>query len=1149
MIQDQINDWENPQLTGRYKEAAHATLMPYATTAEALRADRYASPFTKSLNGAWHFHWSPNPTAAPVDFHTTDFDARAWETTAVPGCWQLQPDLTVKGINKYDAPIYTNITYPFDISHLPGVPADDNPTGCYRTTFTVPETWTGRQVFILFEGVDSAFHLWINGQAVGFSKESRVPAEFNITPYLQAGENSLAAKVYRWSDGSYLEDQDFWRMSGIYRDVYLWSAPTLHLRDFTVRTRLDANYQDALLHVQAKVRNYGSEPVASYQLSVQLYDATTQPLFTDPLRSALTVAGEEEITLSLARPVPKPQKWSDEDPYLYTLVLTLTAADGAVTEIESCKVGFRQVEIKAGQLHVNGQRILIKGVNRHEHEPDTGHTVGEAEMLQDIRLMKQFNLNAVRTSHYPCHPRWYELCDQYGLFVLDEANLETHGLWGKLAADPLWETAFVDRVARMVERDKNHACVIIWSLGNESGYGRNHDAMAAWLRAHDQTRPLLYNPAEEAPMVDILSPMYPSVESVAKLAAKQNATDHPARPIVMCEYAHSMGNSTGNLQEYWDLASEYPVVQGGFIWDWKDQGIRRVNDDGVEWFAYGGDMGDAPHDGHFCFDGLIGPERTPHPGLWEYKKVLEPVRVEAVDLAQGHVKVVNSYRFLDLSALNIAWTLAANGETVQAGTLAPLTTPAGASELITLPLSPFVPAPGDEYWITISFTLAQATPWAKRGHEVAWAQFPLPVAVQAPTLDKLLPASVSVTAQAKELVVTGEQFQMNFDYQTGRITQYAFAGKPLLLAGPQFNPWRAPTDNDDNTWGDQKMAIRWRELGLDQMQHQETNLLAQTFDQGPSAVVTVQSEFAGVVDRDKIAAQSWQERLTQLRGLLTYMVDEEHLRGLVQHFGLDYVSFASPSQADTARRFVEEIDRRDAIASLLQTLYALVSGPLGETTPDVVKEALRSAAELPAGSLKASFLPADVARFDYECRHTIQGDGALLLDVKVTPTGAQPPALPRIGLQFTLPGDYNTFTWYGRGPHESYADRKQSARIGIYQGSVEDQSTAYGMPQENGNKSDVRWATFTNAAGEGLKIEGVSALFNISAHHFTAADLTNARHTYELPHRDEITVYLDHMQSGLGNASCGPGVLPQYMVKPQPYQFSIRMLPCLKKVQ
>ncbi len=1131
-------DWNNPQLLGRNKEPAHATLMPYATVTEALVANRYGSSFIQLLNGEWAFHWSPNPDAAPADFHQPDFPTADWATTAVPGHWQLQPGYTEKGINRYDPPIYTNITYPFDISNLPAVPADDNPTGCYRTTFTVPAAWAGRQIFLTFEGVDSAFHLWVNGQEIGYSQDSRTPAEFNLTPYLQPGENLLAVRVYRWSAGSYLEDQDFWRLSGIYRDVYLWAAPPLHIRDFTVRTDLDEIYHNATLRVVAVLHNYGDTKAADYVLEAQLFDAAAQLLWSEPLTAVVTVAPTETVAVNLAAALTNLHKWSDEEPYLYTLLLTLKDGAGNVMEHESCRVGFRQVEIRDGQLQVNGKPILIKGVNRHEHDPDTGHWVTEAAMVRDIQIMKQFNINAVRTAHYPNQPRWYELCDEHGIFVLDETNIETHGVWDRLAKDPLWEANFVDRIRNMIERDKNHACIIGWSLGNESGYGPNHDAMADWAREQEPTRPLHYHPAEEAPVTDIIGPMYPPVARIIELAEKDDN-----RPIIMCEYAHSMGNSTGNLKEYWDAIHQYKRLQGGFIWDWMDQGLRRFTAEGTEWFAYGGDFGDTPNDRNFCFNGLLGPTQTPHPGLWEYKKILQPVRVTALDPAAGTFTVHNEYRFVDLSHLVISWQLAREGVTLDEGTLAPLRTAPGTSEAITVP---YTLANGDEpgeIWLTITFQQSTSTALLPAGHEIAWAQFQLrDKAVTArPVRDQ---PAVPLALQEHETTITlhNDQLTLVFDKTSGRITAYQLADKPLLLAGPQWQFWRAPTDNDDNDWGDQKMAIRWRELGLDNL-HEDVTHVAVNQGTAGTVQVTVASTLAGQVDRAFIAEQSWQERLNQLRGLLSHGLSEAQLPPLAGHLGLDYAALPGASHADRVQRLIEELDRQDKVYDLVQTLHQFAQGPLAATLPDFVKRLLAQAAEAPRENFRTALMPADVARFDCTLTYTIAGDGHLQIDGEVRPRSAELQSLPRIGLTMTLPTFLETLTWFGRGPHESYADRKEGAKIGRYSGPVTAQYVPYGMPQENGNKSDVRWATLTDAAGTGLRVTG-DQLLNLSAHHFTAADLTNAMHTYEVQPRPEITLNVDVAQCGLGNASCGPGVLPQYMLLPQPTSFTLKLVSC-----
>ncbi|MBS1253649.1 MAG: Beta-galactosidase [Anaerolineales bacterium] len=723
-----------------------------------------------------------------------------------------------------------------------------------------------------------------------------------------------------------------------------------------------------------------------------------------------------------------PEKWSAEHPYLYTLLLSLKDEAGEVLEIESNRVGFRKIEVRGGQIHVNGVPILIKGVNRHEHDPDAGHTVTVDSMLQDIRLMKQFNINAVRTSHYANDPRWYDLCDEYGIYVFDEANIESHGVWDKLTKDPAWETAFMERIIRMVERDKNHPCVLVWSLGNESGYGPNHDAAAHWIHENDPTRPVHYHPAEDAPIVDVLGPMYPSVDRIIEMAQDPDET----RPVVMCEYAHSMGNSTGNLKEYWEAVERYKRLQGGFIWDWVDQGLRQVTGDGEEWFAYGGDFGDEPNDGNFCINGLVWPDRKPHPALWEYKKVLEPVRVEPVDLLSGKVRIVNNYGFSDLSGLDIAWTLSAGGEALQSGELTSLNTPAGASESVTIPFRQSALMPDTEYWLTMSFTLAQDTPWAERGHEVAWAQFKLPFAVPAEEpLDVAGMPALQLEESAATIVVHGEDFSLTFDKETGRIESWRFGNKELVREGPGLNVWRAPTDNDANTWGDQTLAIRWREAGLDRL-------------------------------RERVESVQVHRLSTQLVQLTVHSIHAPAIEDASLGIESDYV-------------------------------------------------------------------------------YTIYGNGDVVIDHRVVPSGDLPP-LPRIGLQMRLPGGYNNFTWYGRGPYETYADRKLGARIGVYSSSVDDQYVPYITPQENGNKTDVRWVTLTDDDGVGLLIVGVP-LLNVSAHHFTTQDLTEAGHTYELERRDDITLNLDYAQSGLGNASCGPGVLPQYLLKPREYRYSLRLRP------
>ncbi|MCJ7580135.1 MAG: beta-galactosidase, partial [Candidatus Aminicenantes bacterium] len=528
----------------------------------------------------------------------------------VPSNWQMEG---------YGIPIYLNHPYPFK-KNPPYIQHEYNPVGSYRTEFEIPESWGNRQVFLNFDGVESAFYLWINGQKVGYSQGSRTPAEFNVTQYLKPGKNILAAEVYRWSDGSYLECQDFWRLSGIFRDVYLHSAPQVHIRDFEVITDLDENYTHSNLKVITKITNY-SLSSQNVQLELSIRDNKGLPIGRDPfIKDTIEnfPSGEgKKITIETI--VQNPAKWSAESPTLYTLLLVLRDMDGNILEVESSRFGFREVAMKNGQLLVNGIPVLLKGVNRHEHDPITGHYVSEASMIQDIKLMKQFNLNAVRTSHYPNTPLWYDLCDEYGIYLIDEANIESHGMGYRpdttLGNNPEWEDAHMERIIRMVERDKNHPSVIIWSMGNEAGDGVNFEACSAWIHERDSQRPVHYERAGQRAHVDIVSPMYMRIEGLIKYASQPQD-----RPLILCEYAHAMGNSVGNLQDYWDVIEREPQLQGGFIWDWVDQALARTTSDGRPFFAYGGDFGDNFNDGNFLCNGLIQPDRTPNPHFYEVKK-------------------------------------------------------------------------------------------------------------------------------------------------------------------------------------------------------------------------------------------------------------------------------------------------------------------------------------------------------------------------------------------------------------------------------------------------------------------------------------------------------------------------------------------------
>lgn len=543
-----VNDWENPEMIGVNKQPSHCTLMPYASLDKAKMADRFNSSFYLSLNGKWKFNWVKSPAERPVDFYKKNYDLSQWAEIDVPGNWQLQG---------YDVAIYLNSLYPFE-KNPPFIQHDYNPVGSFRRKFSVPADWEKRQVFIHFDGVESAFYLWINGEKVGYSQGSRTPAEFDITQYLRPGNNILAVEVYRWSDGSYLECQDFWRLSGIFRNVYLFSAPRLHISDFEIETIFDDLYQDAELHVTARVWNYDSVAARKPKAEALLFDPQNQQIIDAQSKTGGTayIAPGTEGIMKIKMKVRGPRKWSAEIPELYTLVLQLKNEKGEIVEFESAHFGFRKVEIKNGQLLVNGVPILIKGVNRHEHDPLIGHYITRESMIKDLELMKQHNINTVRTCHYPDDPQWYELCDLFGIYLIDEANIEAHGLGyapeNVLANKPEWREAHLDRVRRMVERDKNHPSVILWSLGNEAGDGTAFEACSDWIHHRDPSRPVHYERAGRQPHTDIVCPMYAPIEYLEKYASEPQD-----RPLIMCEYAHAMGNSVGNLQDYWDVIEKY----------------------------------------------------------------------------------------------------------------------------------------------------------------------------------------------------------------------------------------------------------------------------------------------------------------------------------------------------------------------------------------------------------------------------------------------------------------------------------------------------------------------------------------------------------------------------------------------------------------
>ncbi len=1014
-----INDWENPAVVSRNKEDSHALKRIYSNLDAALAGKVTENEI--SLNGTWKFRWVRKPADRPDGFYRTDYNAAEWDDFQVPANWEF---------NGYGVPYYFDVEYEFE-RNQPYIHNDYNPVGCYRRTFTLPDDWANQRVFIHFGAVKSAFYLWINEQKVGYSQGAKLPAEFDITDYLQAGENVVAAEVYRWSDGSYLECQDFWRVSGIEREVYLYKTPNARLRDVFAKTDMNEDFSEGTVNVAVDIRNHGAD-VKDYSLQLQMYpfDNVSGNLDADRLLLTATqtfnAPGEKDLTTQFELNVGGPKLWTAETPNLYTLVLLLKDADENTLQATRFNIGFREAKVENGNFLVNGVPVTLRGVNRHEHDPVTIHVVDEASMLADIRIMKANNLNAVRTAHYPNHPRWYELCDQYGLYVIDEANIESHG-YGRhpdttLGNRPAWELAHVDRVRRMVERDKNHASIITWSLGNEAGDGVNFQAAYRWAKARDNTRPVQYEEARKKKHTDIFAPMYHRIHQIEAYAK----TD-PDRPLILCEYAHAMGNSVGNLQDYWDVIERYPSLQGGFIWDWVDQGILQETPDGEKYWAYGGDFGpeNAPHDSNFCINGLVSADRTPNPHLYEVKKVYQPIKV--LKAGEGRYEVQNKYDFISLENYSLKWSILADGVTIHQGDVPNVDVPARSKVLLPLTLPEIAPKPGVEYFVRFEIYTRNENLLVPANHPIGWDQYPLDVAGRAKLLNLGSVPPVAARDLGNLLEVGNRSFKLIFDKNIGRIKEFVYKGDTLVQSGLRPNFWRAPIDNDLGN-GLQKRAAIWK----------------------------------NVAD------------------------------------GQQVINFAHKQL----------------------TRYSL---------------AVKVNSKLEAGDSRLS------------TKYTIYGNGWIKVDNDFYPGSDSLPELSRIGMMMFLPPEYDTFTWYGRGPHESYWDRKTGAAIGFYSGSVWEQHFPYVRPQENGNKTDVRWMALSNKAGSGLMAVGMPLLSG-SVHQYLPEDIayiprTN-RHSYDVKPRDVIWWNIDYKQMGVGgDTSWGAKTHPQYTLPAKFYRYGFMLRP------
>ncbi|ARN56936.1 glycoside hydrolase family 2 TIM barrel-domain containing protein [Sedimentisphaera salicampi] len=1027
-------DWQNQKVFSVNKEKPHSIMTPFKNRYEAMYMSPEKAMYTKSLNGLWRFNWAGNPSERPENFYKLAYDVSGWDFIKVPSNWQLEG---------YGTPLYSNVTYPFKKNppYVMGEPdkkytnyENRNPVGSYRRTFTVPKGWQDKKVIVCFDGVDSAFYLWVNGEKIGYSQGSRTPAEFDITKHLEAGENVIAAEVYRYCDGSYIEDQDFWRLSGIFRDVKIYALPLVHISDFWAKPDLCEEYKDAKLNVNVDVANELGRKAEKATVSPMLFDEEGQMVWS----ASLTI---EDITkngtsFNFTGELENPKKWTAETPNLYNLIIELEDEKGEVLQAVRCNVGFREIEIKGGQLCVNGQPIYVKGVNRHEHDPHTGHYVSEESMIQDIKLMKQYNINTVRTSHYPNCPQWYDLCDKYGLYVIDEANIESHGMhYGKdsLAKDPSWGPAHMDRIKSMLERTKNHPSVIIWSMGNEAGDGVNFKKASAWIKQRDDSRPVHYEQAHQKPHTDIVCPMYARIHQL-----KEYAENHSDRPLIMCEYAHAMGNSVGNLQDYWDTIESYDVLQGGSIWDWVDQGLYKETEDGEPFWAYGGDYGDYPNDKNFCCNGLVLPDRKPHPHVFEVKKVYQNIKVKEKDADKGIFTVHNKYCFRNLADfVNAEFAVTEDGKKIAGGEIELKDIPAQSSADIDLPLEKIKMAPAKEYMAKISFKLKSDLSWADKGYEIAWDQFSLKSGSYMAEDSEEFP-EIEIAETDDEIHFSSDKFKAVFSKQNGSLTEYTAGGMKVLQGPLEPNFWRVPTDNDGGcNAGGSKMPER---LGI------------------------------------------WKD------------------------------------------------------AGKNRKLESITYAKLSET-----KFRVSADWNLPVKNIKLS------------ARYFIYGSGDIIVDANLSRSNQNIPNIPRIGMQVKIKDCLENMTWYGRGPWETYWDRKTGMPIGIHTENVTKPEHEYIRPQENGNKTDVRWAAMTNKSGKGIMVLGMPEL-SVSAWRYSMQDLADASeegHPYALPDRDFITLNIDYKQMGVGgDNSWGARTHPEYTLpggNGYSYRFCIRPFKAAKK--
>ncbi len=1028
-------EWENPSIFQINREKPTASFYRYENSTKAMQNESWTnSPFYKSLNGSWDFYYADDVAARPTDFFKNDFSLKGWDKIQVPSNWEL------KG---YGIPFYTNIVYMFP-PNPPFIPHDTNNNGSYKREFEIPENWTGKDIYLHFEGVSGAMYVWVNGKKVGYNEDSKTPASFNITNFVTKGKNTVAVQVLRWHDGSYLEDQDFWRISGIERDVFIYATNKVTVRDFRVVSDLENNYKDGIFNLSLQLDN-NSNANSNYTASIQLLDGE-KAVYADSKTVSIKKGSN---TLNFNTKLPNVKTWNAETPNLYTLLIELKDKSGKVTESTAIKVGFRNVSIKNNQFLVNGKPVLIKGVNIHDHSETEGHVISEELTLKDLELMKQNNINAIRCCHFPKNAHFYRLCDKYGFYVIDEVNIEIHGMGAtnqgldgnkaKQAVHPAylpqWEGTFLDRTIKMFERDKNHPCIVTWSLGNEAGNGQNFFATYKWLKEHDTTRPTQYEGATGYANTDIQAPMYWSIEKMIEYVEKNQT-----RPLIQCEYVHSMGNSTGNFQDYWDVIEKYPTMQGGFIWDWVDQGMLTKNAAGEKFWAYGGDFGgfNFQNDENFCANGIIAPDRTPHPALYEVKKVYQYIKFKAANLKEGEIVIKNIYDFTNLNQFQFIWKLLENGVEKASGVLPTLDIPSHETKQVKIDL-PKLENKNAEYHLNIYALNTIATDLMPLNHILAFEQFQLPTDI---TIEKpVVKGTISILQKNTTTLISNTNFKIEFDNSKGTISSLDYGNGNLLLKGIEPNFWRATTDNDFGAKSPKTLA-KWEQATKNQV-------------------------------------------LKEIK----------------------FLTNSKEIKVKTDKKIKDELT-------------------------------IQATFDLPAvgGQIIVSY--------------TINALGEITVNNQLANIKTDLPHLPRFGNNFIIKDEYQTVNWFGRGPHENYQDRKTSALVGQYSAAVSDLYFAYIRPQENGYKTEVRWVTFTNSTGKGIRIERPD-LLSFSAHHqynddFDDGDKKIQRHSTDIIKRELVNINIDYAQTGVGgDNSWSPSGLAhkEYRVNAGNLEYSYKIVP------